>query len=112
MDAPGDTERDTMTDTRQTIRQGDIALIPTTHAAPVKGPVSLLALAIGEDSGHAHSIIGKRMGDLLTVVESTPLVIEPAPLAWRHAPIDVPAGDYRVVIQREYTPEGARQVQD
>lgn len=93
------------------IRQGDLALIPTTAGA-VTGEPKHLTLAVGEDSGHAHAIVGARLDNLLTLAEPADLVVEPATAAWRHAPIPVPVGTYDVRIQREYTPAGARRVED
>lgn len=93
------------------IRQGDIALVPSA-ATPLVGEPKHHKLAIGEDSGHAHAIDGLRLGNLLTVLAEAPLTVEPETSAWRHTPIVVPAGTYDVVIQREYTPAGARRVDD
>jgi len=94
------------------IRQGDLALIPT---APPSSPVPdprLLTLAIDEDYGHMHQIAGSLVGDVLVVPDAADLVIGPATSAWRHDPIAVPAGSYRAIVQREYTPAGAREVGD
>ena len=94
------------------IRQGDLALIPT--GAPIAAPVpsKLLTLAIGEDSGHMHQITGSLTDGILSLAEPADLVIGPDTSAWRHSPIAVPAGTYRPVVQREYTPAGAREVGD
>ena len=99
--------------TKNLIRQGDLALIPTENLkAKIAGDMTHLTLAVGEDSGHAHAIVGKRLDNLLSVPDEALLVVEPATAAWRHAPLSVPAGDYEVVLQREYTPAGARNVAD
>jgi len=96
------------------IRQGDLALVPTTTKTDDGTPgVRKLILAMGEDSGHSHAITGKMLDKLLTVPEGgADLVVEPATQAWRHEAIAVPAGNYEVRIQREYTPAGARRVED
>jgi hypothetical protein len=64
-----------------------------------------LVLAEGEATGHAHAIAEPdarefRVGDerLVLVRSKARLVHE------EHAPIELPAGTYRVVIQREYEP--------
>lgn len=93
------------------IRQGDLALVPST-APTVGGDPKVLDLAIGEDSGHAHTITGVRVDNLLSLTESADLIVTPAPSAWRHDAITVPAGTYDVRVQREYTPAGARRVAD
>lgn len=94
------------------IRQGDLALISVSPAT-LPGKPAAHTLAIGEDSGHAHVIDrALRLDDLLVVPDDAILTVEPAPMAWRHDPIQVPAGTYRIVIQREYTPQEVRRVQD
>jgi hypothetical protein len=99
------------------IRQGDLALIPvpapssSTTPKPKSNP-KVLTLAIGEDSGHMHQITGEMVGDVLIVDQPSELVIGPQTAAWRHTPIQIERGAYRPVVQREYTPEGARQIGD
>jgi hypothetical protein len=92
-------------------RQGDVALIRIGDA-PASSPPVPARLASGEDSGHWHEIAGVIAGDLVTVPEPAQLRCQPAAQEWRHEPIDVPPGQYRVVIQREYTPAGMRRVED
>ena len=101
------------------IRQGDLALIPIHRAAVATAPVPpeavKVTLATGEDSGHAHVVIGQVLvrERILTVSEQDAnLVVEPATQAWRHDPIAVPPGEYEIRVQREYTPAGFRQVGD
>jgi len=93
------------------IRQGDLALIPIARP-PIQGTPRTETLAIGEDSGHAHVLDCTRDGDLLTVTTESTLRVEPAPLSWRHDPITVPPGTYRIVVQREWNAGEARDVQD
>lgn len=98
------------------IRQGDLALIPTTETSNgtrKKGRAKKHTLAVGEDSGHSH-VIAKalRFDDTLVLLDSSELRVEPAPMAWRHDALPVPAGAYRIVIQREYTPAAIVRVQD
>lgn len=96
------------------IRQGDLALIPIQpNDAPPKGRAKMHTLAVGEDSGHAHVIASAlRDGDTLVLLDPSELRVEPAPMAWRHDALPVPAGQYRIVVQREYTPQEVRRVQD
>jgi len=108
----------------QMYRQGDVLLILV--AALPKGakdvtPSDRIVLAHGEITGHAHAVCepltkslpaGKaRMWNAgaeryLQVVETTALKHE------EHATVPLPKGVYRVVQQREYSPEAIRNVAD
>lgn len=92
------------------IRQGDVALFRVGDATPVAA--AKITLANGEDSGHRHVINGAMIEGLLSIPEPTQLRIEPDEQAWRHVPLDIPPGNYRVVVQSEYTPQGMRAVGD
>jgi hypothetical protein len=92
-------------------RQGDLVLIPVKDVV-VSGESKESKLASGEDSGHFHAIMGAVNNKFLRVDSDTDLVVLPPQQAWRHNPITIPAGTYEVRIQREYTPKGARQVED
>lgn len=93
-------------------RHGDLLLIPVSHEEQgevVRGTVILR----GEATGHAHRLTeesdivyreGVPVG--LTLSESCDLVHE------EHNTIRLPAGPYRVVVQREYDPDGNRPVVD
>jgi hypothetical protein len=95
------------------IRHGDVIILPTsipTDAAPKAGNV----LAEGEATGHAHRItegtatLFEKRGTLYLRVES-----EYAALTHEeHHRIDVPKGDWIISIQREYEPNGWREVAD
>ena len=107
---------------KQTLfRQGDVLLVRV--AALPEGakditPEERIVLAYGEVTGHAHAIeelaVKARPARLwdagaerfLQVLEKTSLRHE------EHAPIDLPEGVYRVVQQREYSPEEIRNVAD
>jgi hypothetical protein len=95
-------------------RQGDILIIPANEkeiqAAQEKGSAvarenDRLILAYGESSGHAHAIAEKHV-DLLTYQGARFLVAESLfTLSHEeHNPIAIPAGQYRVVRQREFNP--------
>jgi len=95
------------------IRQGDLVMIRVNDAVTDNGNLpEKTTLAVGEDSGHAHVANGFLVEDLFHVPEPTTLRVEPDTMAWRHDPIPLDPGVYRFVIQREYTPAGARRVQD
>lgn len=101
-----------------TYRQGDVLLMKVAELPKEAKPVDWkkegrIILAYGEVTGHAHAIAlnlakmyqwdGDRLidckeGAVLTHEEHATIVIEP--------------GVYKVIQQREYTPEGIRNVLD
>lgn len=102
------------------VRQGDVLIekisqIPKglKKQKPVDGRV---ILAYGEATGHHHSIDadavdwwkGDDKGDEQFVV----LKVDSRVVHQEHSAIDLPKGNYRVTIQREYSPEEIRRVQD
>lgn len=97
-------------------RQGDLALIPVDDA-PVNAKASdKHVLAVGEESGHAH-VIDNSLFDanamLLTVLDGgASLVVDPPSMRWRHESLSIAPGNYKLVVQREYTPEAIRNVAD
>ena len=92
-------------------RQGDV-LIRRLDALPPDGRKRMkrddqgrIVLAYGEVTGHAHAIydpgvVAWSLGDkmLLTVTDETALVKHE-----EHLPIELPAGHYEVVRQRQWT---------
>ena len=101
-------------------RQGDVLVrssqIPS-GATPIKEKE--LILALGEATGHHHRIMVADVPNVeayekdgvmyLHILEDAkPVILEHE----EHAPITLPTGDYEVMIQREYTPEEIRRVQD
>lgn len=107
------TEReDSMNQNTNVIRQGDLVLIRMGDPIGDVAQAEKVTLAVGEDSGHAHVADGLFDGEILTVVARTDLRVEPDTMAWRHDPIPLDPGQYRVVIQQEYAPAGARRVRD
>lgn len=117
----------------QQYRQGDVLLIPVDDipngAKKVQRDNGRVILAYGEVTGHAHAItvpgadkfrvrtdvgggpinlrdMSPRIAEYLRVREEAELKHE------EHATIKVPPGNYRVAIQREYTPQIVRSVRD
>ncbi len=102
-------------------RQGDVLIrrVPTipTGLQPVPLDQGRVILAYGEVTGHAHAVIGDDVGffaaDLADLeqrflrIESEAQVVHE-----EHSTITLPPGNYRVVRQREYTPEAIRNVAD
>lgn len=101
-------------------RQGDVLLIPTDENIPENMPEvpreqGRVVLAHGEATGHMHGIGESRVRFFRDdgLGRSFLNVEEPAVLRHQeHGPIDLPAGRYRVIRQREYTPEEIRNVAD
>lgn len=96
-------------------RQGDVLIIraeaPEAESIKAEGP---LVLALGESTGHCHQIRNRAAVDLieegvrrfLRVRETSLLEHE------EHAAVPIPPGEYEVIIQQEYTPQGLRNVAD
>jgi hypothetical protein len=103
------------------VRQGDILLVPITEIPSTATPASArhrrLILAEGEVTGHHHSIVEREGVALLEIPSQRELFLlvkEGDALLehQEHATITVKPGAYRVVRQREYTPQAIRQVAD
>ena len=99
-------------------RQGDVlikrvASIPA-EAKPKVRDNGRVILAYGEVTGHAHAITDEG-AVLLTVAESATflrLSKGAQVIHEEHASITLPAGDYQIIRQQEYTPWGERRVAD
>jgi hypothetical protein len=93
-------------------RQGDVLVLSanrnTTPAAFVPRDGDRIVLAHGEVTGHAHAIL-EREADLYTIPDSGDRFLRimaasgVALVHEEHDAIAIPAGDYIVRIQREYT---------
>lgn len=102
----------------QLFRQGDVLLIPTKTIPNSLKRTKRVTLALGEVTGHHHSILdGNAVGyaddenSLAKYVE----VKSPKGAALTHQEHDtivLPEGNYRVVGQVEYTPQGISRVAD
>lgn len=100
------------------MRQGDVLLIPISEfpegAKAVPREDGRVVLAHGEATGHAHAIDSRRaslwaLGDLRVLkVRERVVTLHHE----EHAPVEIPEGLYRVVRQREYSPEEIRNVAD
>ncbi len=99
-------------------RQGDVLLIPVaslpTGARAAARENGRIVLALGEATGHAHAIatpdvqLFERGAERFIEVRAATAVLAHE----EHGAIEIPAGTYRVVTQREYAPEEIRRVQD
>jgi hypothetical protein len=114
-------------------RQGDVLIVRCDSVEPgieVKRDGGRVVLAYGESTGHAHAIKsrGARLyeraptedrtnvgDDVWARAERILVVFAKAGVELRHeehAPIHLPEGKYRVIGQREYSPEEIRRVVD
>lgn len=102
-------------------RQGDVFVIPDDTPAPeVEASPrddGRVILAYGEVTGHAHAIVN-RAAKLYPPATPTSrsrhmvLGLDAVLRHEEHGPIELPAGNYRVRQQTEYTPEEVRAVAD
>jgi hypothetical protein len=103
------------------MRQGDVLLVKTTKSSIPRGLKvhrGRLILATGEATGHAHVIddpAAVLWGDeldvrFLEVTAAVDLVHTSTPPD--HDTLSIPPGTYRVIRQREFTPEAVRRVAD
>lgn len=95
-------------------RHGDVIIVPATIPAEAKEvKAEKIVLALGEVTGHSHQIT-KGAGQLFKFDEKTYLkVTKRATLSHEeHKALQLPAGDYEVIIQNEYQPMGWQKVQD
>jgi len=116
-------------------RQGDVLVVPTkdvdvTTLAKVEREQGDVVLAHGEATGHKHRIPAP-FADLYERPDGPPLVSDrilhvrevskragevsdriAKLLHEEHSTIEIPPGTYRVIRQREYTPEAIRMVAD
>ncbi len=102
-------------------RQGDVLIVPVS-AIPaglesIDRDAGRVILAYGEATGHAHAIHAEGaalfrdpnlMAVFMTVNNDGPVALEHD----EHETIVLPPGNYRVIRQREYTPEGLVNVAD
>jgi len=94
-------------------RHGDVLIIPTKKK--VQGePQKKAVLALGEVTGHSHQMTSGK-STLFRFKEEMYLRVTSKRAALtheEHAKIELPAGEYEVVIQRDYIPGGWTKVID
>lgn len=96
-------------------RQGDVLLIETgeipAEAADVT-PEDRIVLAYGEVTGHAHAIHSGAKLLSFSAERFLQVAAECLLQHEEHSTIEIPAGNYKVIQQREYSPEAIRNVAD
>lgn len=97
-------------------RQGDV-LIKRIKAVPQ--PTAKVResgiLAFGEVTGHCHKVENLNQAEVLECGKDMYLRVSDGGVRIvhdEHNPITLPAGDYQITIQREYSPEAIRNVAD
>jgi hypothetical protein len=92
-------------------RQGDVLLVAVEalpEGATPERRTGRIVLAEGEVTGHAHAIEERDARAFMHGGERYLLTRSIAQLVHEeHAPIEVPPGTWRIVIQREYEPSPA-----
>ena len=98
------------------IRQGDVLMIPIKSIPENKTQTKNVTLALGEVTGHHHTIFENAVGfaDAVdTLCEYVQVKAGGADLTHQeHETITVEEGNYQVIRQTEYTPQELRNVKD
>ena len=97
-------------------RQGDV-LFRRVDSIPRQGAVKREngVIAYGEATGHTHAVADLSAAEVLECGKGVYLHVGENGVAIQHqehGPIVLPAGDYQVTIQREYSPQEIRRVVD
>ena len=101
------------------VRQGDVLLVacarkPAGAMRVQRQAGARVILAEGEATGHAHAFVEddveeyEAKGERYIRIVSSPRLLRHE----EHAPIEVPAGWWKLRRQREYSPEEIRRVAD
>ncbi|MGH2683007.1 MAG: hypothetical protein ACRDIX_07220 [Actinomycetota bacterium] len=102
-------------------RQGDVLIVAVDEVPDRTKAVARdrgrIVLAYGEVTGHTHAIAdrGAELVESQELQERFLRVLAEGGVTLtheEHAPVVIPEGTYRVVRQREYTPETIRNVAD
>lgn len=93
-------------------RQGDLLIVPGEFTADrYTRPIEDGVVQHGEATGHAHRIEGGQAynvrGETFVVSDGFALLTHD-----EHDTIHLPEGTFRILRQREFTPEGERRVRD
>jgi len=97
-------------------RQGDVLVIPVTSIPTNLKQTKRVTLALGEVTGHHHTIHDGAIGYASNVDALVDYIEVTSPVAdlthQEHSTIPIPTGTYKVVKQVEYTPAELRNVRD
>jgi len=98
-------------------RQGDVFIIKTdeipSNYQEVERDEESIVLAYGEATGHKHQIKSKNAILVKADNKIFLMVLKPVELIHEeHNKIELPVGNYQIINQRQYTPEGIINVAD
>lgn len=97
-------------------RQGDVLILPVTKIPKNLKKTKKCTLALGEATGHHHTIHTGAVGyanSVESLAEYFTVSTNTAELTHQeHDTISLPKGNYRSIIQSEYTPEKIKKVVD
>ncbi len=98
-------------------RQGDVLLVPVSKLPPGERKLRKNGvLAYGEVTGHSHAVADLKAAEVYDIGDGAFLSVTDnggvSIVHQEHGTVEIPKGDYRVTIQREYTPEEIRNVAD
>ena len=98
-----------------TYRQGDVFIVAVNSVPDnLERETGPIILANGEQTGHAHRVKHRR-ARMFKSADGVRYLRLPAPATVdheEHDTIELPAGDYQIIRQREYSPEAIRNVAD
>jgi uncharacterized cupin superfamily protein len=98
------------------IRQGDVLMIPIKSIPKGKSQTKNVTLALGEVTGHHHTIFENAVGfadNVDMLCEYVQVKSGGADLTHQeHETITIQEGNYQVIRQTEYTPQELRNVRD
>lgn len=109
---------------RLPIRQGDVLFVPINKLpAGARKKRDNGTVAYGEVTGHSHHLASTTIDtEVLEIAQGLYVHVSDDGLKLdgniakfvheEHGTVALPAGDYQVVIQKEYSPEAIRDVQD
>lgn len=95
-------------------RHGDVLIVPVKTIPKEAAKREGQTLALGEVTGHSHRMTDGEV-QMFAFDDRTYMEIQSkisALVHEEHHRIDLPAGNYEVIIQREYEPNGWRAVRD
>ena len=99
---------------KEMFRQGDVLILRVDEIPTNAKAVKTKTVALGEATGHHHTFADGKLvqvyeleDDLFAQVEGDVQIVHQ-----EHAPITIPTGTWKVVIQREYDPVEVRRVLD
>ena len=99
---------------KECYRHGDVILVPReVPAGAVLQKEKQVVLAYGEVTGHSHAMNGACM--MFKYSDARYLRVQDELVELRHEEhgcLQIPQGDYEIIIQKDFEPSGWKNVQD